>query len=428
MARANTRTILPLDRFAANIGIHPIHFNQVYLDILDSSQSEELAPANLCGQPLVQYGWMRANMIGREEIAQAILEAETQIREQLGYNIAPAWTRNERVVTPRSSYGPEFFSFGQGLRGPVGVQVKNGYLLSGGVEATSLVAAAAPVVYTDVDNDGYKETATITVNTTLTEPQELAVFYPGHSGDFAWEIRPLQNISISAGVAVLTCRREQLVLEALLESLTPRGVDGTDDAKFLANVDVYRHYNDPSTQVRYLWTVPGAGMWDGWCNCGLAGCVTCQQDTQFGCLNIRLSRQGVFNISPGVWNAGTGVFDGAMWTNCRAPDNADVYYYSGWRYPSAKFPLLQIDPLWERVVSFLALSLLDRPMCACESLQGYMQHWRDDLAAVVSTPSGGSETYRLTTGQLANPLGTTRAAMHAWQHVARHRIGESAGV
>ena len=63
MARAETLTKLPLDRWAQLMGINPMHFNGVF---------HPDSPPTVCQQPWLQHPWQAADRLGREDIANAI--------------------------------------------------------------------------------------------------------------------------------------------------------------------------------------------------------------------------------------------------------------------------------------------------------------------------------------------------------------------
>jgi hypothetical protein len=388
MARAETRTLLSLDRFAAVVGIHPLHFNQVHV--------EEIADAHTCDMPLFQYSWQMADKTGREEIANAIADAETRLAAVLGFDVAPRWHADEPARVSRTGV-PEYSAAWRGLRGLPAVHTQYGYVISGGQEAKSVVSAGAAVVYSDADGDTYKETATVTVATTVTDSEELAIYYPGHAGDEAWRIRPI-TVSIAGGIATIKCRREQLVIEAQLETLAPAAVDGLNNALFLTTVDVYRVYNDPSMQVRFVWEGTD-------CDDGVGPGVVSTQD---GVFVTRDPKLGIIAPETATWNAATGEFDaiGAACCIARAPDRLRLWYRAGWRYRGS---VLRVDPMWERAVSYLALSTLDRPLCACQPLAAYMDKWRVDLAE-----HNPGRSFSMSRRMLDNPLGTTRGEVTAW--------------
>ena len=80
MARAETITKLPLDRWAALMGINPTHFNGVYVPS---------AEPTVCEQPWLAFAWQAANRVGREEVAEAIASAEADLEGDLRYRLIP---------------------------------------------------------------------------------------------------------------------------------------------------------------------------------------------------------------------------------------------------------------------------------------------------------------------------------------------------
>lgn len=387
MARALTPTLLNLDRFAQLAGISPLHFNQV--------EVAGLAPSTTCDDPMLQYSWQDADRIGREEVAQTIAQVEQLLNNILGFPVGPAWIADERqsfaAMRPVGNSS-------SGLNSnwlPVSLTTKQGHVISGGIEAKTLISASEAVTYTDADGDGYDETATIIVATAITVPGEIAIYYPGHSGDTAWQIAPVQ-VSISGGNATIVTRRERLVLESLLERMDSSAANGLVDGNFLTTVDVYRHYNDPSQQVTFLWE-------GGSCGCGDVGCEVCSFETQTGCLRTRHPRLGIVSVSPAEWDVDEQAFLGQAWSVARQPDHAIINYKAG---DSLSF--------WERSVTNLTLAMLDRPLCSCKALEAQIQYQREDLAYVQT----GSR-FQIGNRVKDNPIGSTRAAVNAWNLVQR---------
>lgn len=177
-------------------------------------------------------------------------QAEDTAAKYLGYYPLPKWiSEEEHVLT--SSYVPEYYGFANSRGMPKSVLTRWGKVLELGVKALSLIEADAAIVYSDSDGDGYDETATVSVITTVTDEEEIAVFYPDETE--SWEIRPVE-ISLSGGTATITFRRELAVLPDLIERMPSPSdphlvIDGDDDANFLTTVDVYRRYTDTSQQV-----------------------------------------------------------------------------------------------------------------------------------------------------------------------------------
>ena len=109
------------------------------------------------------------------------------------------------------------------------------------------------------------------------------------------------------------------------------------------------------------------------------------------------------DYSDGEWTS-------ACLTCGRNPDMVTLYYRAGLRDKKASQPMLQMDPQWERMVAYYALSLLDRDMCGCDPVKALAQRMREDFARA---------GLRSTDKTLDNPLGTTRAALMAWNMISK---------
>ena len=381
--------------------MHPLHFNQVYL--------EDLAPANTCASPVLQHSWQEADRVGREEIAQAIQDAESLLSDYLGYKLLPTWEVDELFRYRRRDFD----------RGQIQITVTDKkHFISGGIEAKTAIQVSAAITYSDSDGDGYDETATIIVATTVTDVEEIALYYPGELGADEWEIRPI-TVTISGGNATITCRREQLVDPDLMESYSAEGVDGLIDANFLATVDVYRHWNDPQKQVQFIWE-----RYPNNCDCGLNSCPMCNFSTQYGCLVARDPKLGILLAHPANWDSTDEEFDNTSFSVGRHPDRCRIWYRAGYRNMKFAKPHLQMDVAFERAVAYLALSQLDRPLCACNSLLNFTRQWASDLSINIATEHG-STSYQFSDKVLDNPLGTTKGAIYAWNVVSKRKIGEA---
>lgn len=418
MARAQTPTKLSLTRWAAIMQINPIHFEGVYVNT-----------PTTCAQPWTQYGYQANDRVGREELAKAIAEAETDIETYLGFNLAPVWEVDEWVTTVRSAR-PELTNVtGRDLRGYAQpAQTKKGYLISGGIRSKEPIAAGAAVTYTDEDGDGYKETATITAATSLTNECDLTLYFPQDDPSVPeaamdeWEIRDFRA-TIAGGTLTIKARREQFVLPNVQERfIIPsddthlRGVDGADDAKFITTVDVYRTYNDPQRQVQFLWEPTGCG------ECGGGGCAMCSYAVQFGCLSGRDNpRLGIVAYHPATWNADTLTFDSAGWAVGRQPDMVRLWYYSGYQEKGRGCLTRQMAPKFERIVAYYAAALLDRPVCSCNNVKAFIDQYQVDYAATVT-----EKGKRLNQSEFTNPFGTRYGQLYAWRRLRGMAIGKGA--
>jgi len=415
MARDITPTKLTLDAFARYMGMHPIHFNQVRL---------ESNPH--CDQIIFQHEWQNHDHVSREEIARAIAQAEAKIEEQLHFRLAPTWELDEwhHAAVPNS---PEFhilnYSDARGHR--QSVRADWGYFVSGGIEAKDLIEADVTIVYSDEDGDGYFETATLVVATTVTNKNEIAVYYPGEEADDTWEIRDTKVV-ISGGNATITFRRELAVIPSILEATAvdeePPAADGLADADFLDEVDVYRHWNDPQTQAIFLWepmpTICGS--------CNGSGCDACNYQATTGCLILKSEpRRADVAFWPAAWDSDTEVFIPAgICFPGRLPDMVRLWYYAGWRNRRMPYDN-RLDREWEPIVAHMAASLLDRPPCDCAI--GDWNKWRQDLT-LTAGDEDGKPFFRSAQGAEDNPFGSHRGEIEAWRKVKELRRLEGISV
>lgn len=417
MSVASVKTKLPLATWAKYMGLNPLHFEQVVIDTDPH-----------CSRVYFQNEWQAADHVSREEIARAIAEAEAKIEDALGYHLAPDWEVDEWRDTIRP-HSPEYvfnnYSDVRGFRQTA--KAKWGYFISGGICSKSLIEADSTITFTDPDLDNYFEKATVTVNTSAVNPEEIAIYYPGHDGEDEWEIRPTQ-VSIALGVATIVFRRELVVKEELLNTLamgldqdSAAAANGYDDDDFLAGVDVYRKYNDPQTQVSMLWEPLAIG-----CTvCGGSGCSTCAYSIQAGCLTVRGDpRQSIVGYFPADWNSDDLVFDSTTWITSRQPDIVRLYYYSGWRNKGQRYTN-RMDPAWERTVAYMAAAMLDRPPCDCAA--DVWMRYRQDLT-LVSGDEDGKPYYRQPAGILDNPFGSRRGEVDAWRKVGQNIIASAAAL
>lgn len=407
MARAETKTLLSLDRFARVMGVHPLHFNGVYV--------QDLAPATTCGQPLVQYDWQTADGVSRESIAVAIADAESRLAQWLGFKPLPSFELDERhgFVRPADpSLMRASLMQADGLA--IATQLDWGYVVAGGIEKRDPIQLNVNVTYSDGDADGYKETATIAVGTTVTDPNEIIIAFPGEGGMVEWEIRPIR-VSIAGGVATITARREQLVNPSTQESMVTgtRGVDGSVDANFAPRVDVYRAWHDPSQQVQFLWENPGSA-----CGCNSSACQACYIGAQFGCSIVRDYRLGLISGIPAVWDDLAQAYAATTYFVPRAPDKARWWYRAGYRDTTQLRPFRDMDRRWERAISIFAASMLERPFCGCKSAESITHYWQEDLGM-----STTDHSFRVGQKWLDNPLGTTRGAIEAWRIIRTEALG-----
>lgn len=400
MARSNVKTWLSLDRWAEIIGLNPLNFNQL--------SSERLFPNNVCGDVFFQQDWQHSDRIGRDTIAMAIQQAELEIAAEAGFNLLPDWISEERLTYPQPAVPMAYGSavnvrwFGKSI------ELHKGHVISGGVRAKTLIQAGAAVTRQDDDTDGYAETCVVTVATSVTDAQEIRAYYPAKSGADGWEIRPIR-VTISGGNANIQFKAWQIAAANKMDALDGEVLDADTASNYETTVDIYRVYNDPSTQVQFMWE----GC-DGDC-CG--SCVACQFGTQAGCFLLRDPRLGFAVPSPGSWNADDDEFDSAEYSACREPDQVRFWYWSGYKDLNLARPYTDMAPYWEYPVAYYAASKFERDVCGCSNVNQFIEKWRRDIAF---TNSAGSFTS--TPELLSNKLGTSMGAVYAWKRIHQNGV------
>lgn len=398
MARSDIKTWLSLDEFGQIIGLSPFGLNQLHHNTLQ--------PNTVCGDVFFSDSWQHSDRVGRNDIALAIHEAEQEISREAGYNLMPDWVLDERQPYPRTKFA-EGFGGGLNVRGmSKSLEVGKGHVISGGYRRKVLIDAGAAVTRSDVDSDGFAETCTVTVAVAITNTSEIHLYYPAKSGEDGWEIRPIK-VSISGGQAKITFKVWQIAAANQMDSFEANVLDAEDADSYETTVDAYYVYNDHSTQVAFLWENE-AGCSD--C-CG--SCAACQFGSQNGCFHTRDPRLGFIVPTPASWNTSTEVFDSAVWSACREPDQVRVWYYSGYVDQHLSRPYAELSLYWKTAIAYYAASKFDRPVCGCSNVSQFIDKWRRD-AAFSSEDSGG---FNLTAEQGSNRLGTSAGALYAWRRI-----------
>lgn len=404
MTRANTVTKLPLTRWAEIMGIHPFDFAGLYSDTYFDTDLR-------CGMVWFQYNWQNADRVSREELAQAIRDAEDTIEAHIGYHLIPTWDVGERRFFERPAFKDVYNLGGRNVRGQrVSIQTKWGYVLYGG-QRTKTGIETADITRSDEDGDGYEETCTVTVSTSVDDADEIKVYLPGRSFADSYEVRPITvSLDTDAGTATITFKVWLVVDPDQYEALDAAALNAEDASIFETTVDVVRVYNDPSTQAQFIWEQDPYSSY----NCCSSTCIACQLGTQTGCFHNRDDRLGIIVPAPAEWDSDEQNFTQLTYSYCRAPDQIRLWYISGNRDLSLDRPLSVMENYWETAVAYLAAAKLQKPTCGCDTAQQFIQSWQE-MREFSSRESG---TYFQTQSQLTNPLGSTNGAKYAYEKIS----------
>lgn len=385
MGRASRETLLPIDSWAKIMGLSPWWFNQVGEGFANPDTAQ-------CAHVFFQYQWQQ-DFLSREEIAQAISMAEDMIAAQLHYYPAPKYFIDEVQQYPRP-YNRELYAGGRTPRGQLkSVQLNWHKVQGGGVLARSLINASTAVVLSDNDGDGVKETFTLTQATTVTDPNEIGVYFTTADRnsdpiDETWRVRPVR-VTISGGNAVVTGHASLLVKPDLTFRTDATALDVTVASNFVTALDVYRVYRDDDTSTNKQ----GNAIWE------LTPCVDppCGVEYSALCIGARMAEIGFVSV------------DYSINDTCRgtAPDRVSVNYLAG-------EPLMggQMNPVMADIVAHLATALLPVDKCGCERSDRIIAYWRD-----VNPASGEGMRQQLIGSYRENPFGPQRGAMYSWNRI-----------
>jgi len=416
-------TLLPLFRYAQIMGVPPLPFAQGVTPGIDPM----IFPDGECSSVWFQHDWQNFDQVSREQLAEAIRDAEYDIAGVVGYFPAPQWVAQDERMWTRP-YLREAFSDGYDVRGLYKeIDVRYGKIIQTGRRAVTYVGTAstadAPptLAYTDDDADGYYETASLILPTAFTDVCELKLYVPGFGGALEYEIRPVRSKSISGGNVTFVLWSWQLIDPNLYEAFpTEIGVEAVDvstTTNFLTDVEVYREYVDTTQPaVQFLWDhlVPCP-------SCGGSGCEICTPGSQYGCATIRNGEGGVIVPLPATFQETPERDDVGAWVFaeppvCREPDRLKAWYYSGDISPEYAQGR-SCDPLsyeWAKIIALIATARLERPFCGCGNIEALAQDLRTDLTLVSRESS-----YFLTQEVQNCPFGTRKGEVMAWRRIAK---------
>lgn len=398
MARASTYTLLPLDTWAAILGIDRFEFNQIGIDLPATKTAA-------CNKVFFQLPYQK-DYLSREEVAQAIADAERMMAEAMRFFPAPKYFVNEIVQYPRP-YQRNLFGYAGTQRGEwKKVQLTwHRFQTAGVMNRTSI--GTGNVVNTDPDGDGFDDGFSVTIATTETNPYEIGIYFTsadrlGAPLDETWRIRPV-NVTISGGNAVITGGLEQLVKPDLTLKYAADPLSATTAANFVTEVEVYRVFTD--TTATDALPYQGIGEWDVTPGCEGGDCG--------------------FQIKPiclSPWDADNSVVWPAFGTPCswpqnREPDRLSVNYLAG-------LPLLngEMQPQMARAVAYLAASLLASEKCGCDRSNRILAYWRTPLNVLASGQERGFTQKELE----SNPFDAipSRGSIFAWKRATEWRDTE----
>lgn len=380
MARSDVGHFGLLNRYPVQMQANSWHFNQV---------TGNNAPLT-CPDPAPKSPatvWVQSE---RDAIANALYDAGQMVGDALGFYPRPTYVVNERVY------------LGQGY--PYELQplhLRCGYIQEFGARLTTLVSAGVAIVYSDADNDGIDDTATITVATTVTDSTQIQLFFQVTDGAESaaheyWQIEPLTSVTISGGNAVIVAPRYLFVKPSVWAApyqqpnyTIVNAVDSALAGNFVTAVDVYQ-VTSSVTATPQLVSDP--------INCASCGTALSGDTTSASLGRILDSRLSLVQIRASACCMGCG-----FW-----PETVNVSYKAGYPLTNGK-----MDRNLEKAMCRLANTLMPyQPHSFCNT---QLNMWQSDNAMYDPNEL---------TSQDSHPFGgLKRGRVEVWQSIRHLQLG-----
>jgi hypothetical protein len=394
------------------MGLDPLSFNGGYSSVREVT----------CRDIWRQYDWQDGHKVSLEQLGMKIQEAERDMADLFGYYPGPVWIADERIAYPHPHQN-DLVAFSYNVRGRrKALTAKWGYVLYGGVQGEELIEADVSFTTHDYDQDGFAEMARfeITLAAEMAEVLsqcEVAAFFkeydaadavncrtdPASSGaDPTWQIRDLR-LTLSGTALVVYIPVWCLFRPVLQEGTTNEAINADLAASYVDEIDFYRLYHDPATQVQFLWGE------DLTCTSEL----TFAWGTQDGCMRVKNPRTGRFVPTPGTYDATAGTYAEADWTQQREPDVVRLWYRAGYT-PEEDRGCDLLDPWMAENIKILATARLDMPLCDdCTQAGVIAERWRQELAKVAV------ESWQTTGLDLGNPFGPRYGEAYVYKRMSQ---------
>lgn len=405
--------ILPLEFWREEMGYHPWHF----WGIADNT----IVPVtSACNSLVREYSWQQADQLGRADIRQAIMTAEKILLDNLGYWPAPVYSEAKYPWPHYQDLRLERMGRRDARGRWINVRMDEGQIQALGIEAFTLILAGAALVYSDEDGDGLSETFTMTVPTTVTDPDQIAVYFAqadrlDNDDELSarWRIEPV-HVQITGGNAIIKGKRWLCVKPTIYEDKDHYPISPTVAANFITTADVYRRWTNMNGTVSTT-NSQAALIWESHPCCWGCGSTNSSTDPASegwvaGRAGIRDAYNGIVTPAEAVYDATTG-----LWAHtcncidaCGEPDKVLLRYLAGQDLDTHGW----MQKSMRTLVSRLASAEMTRRICACDAANREWSNWQFDVSRI-NTP----ETYQASLDVLNNPLGTRRGHIYAWQQI-----------
>lgn len=346
--------------------------------------------------------------VGRDDINRALLWAECEIANAVGYDVVPTWHTDEI----RNHHWP------CQSRGATGkIVLPNTPIIKIGKEISVVVGEVRrkPSEVGDYSfkleyrsNAQFPHKFTVKIDVPLGSKPEEIKLYNAPQDRFEpcndlrrWEITDICVNIDSTGTATITGHPAQLAIPELQASPEPLPAPISEDSDYAlnpANLDNYV----TALEVRFVSITSMDGVKahiEERCSCGACG-------GHGGCGHCQRVRYCIDNASAGIirpiWHGPCGMVDGySSIIPCGTyPDKFCVNYLAG-----------RCAKDWTKEISALAAAELACPICTCG--QDGLAFWQHDIAS--------DKDYTKSLGVLDSALGTRRGQLYAQKSIDRAR-------
>lgn len=411
--------LLPLDIWRAEIGMSPWLFWGLADNVTIIDQSK-------CSGLVREYSWQGTDAAGRDDLRRAIERAEQQLFAYLGYRVAPQYVATEPLEWPRfnsANWTRDADIDATGRR--VAMLAPEFHIQAMGIEQLTSIGTAG-LIFSTRYGGNLKETWTAQIATTVTDPNEIAVYVTaadrlnGDGPTDRWRIQPV-TVRIAGGIATITGNTWLMVKPYLYDNPVLNALDPTVLTNFVSAIEVYRRTTNgdgltvATSQATLIYESSDCGGWGaGFC------CTNTSGSTDPGTVGQVVARSGIRDrtlglITPAaaVYNASTGLWQSAGCSSCYAdPDRVTLRYLAG--YPLGSDG--QMAKKWQQAVTMLATAELKRRVCACRDANERLH----DLQLDMALQSTETERYQRSQKDLDNPFGTRLGHIQAWKAASDH--------
>ncbi len=421
-AQYRRKHLYSLETFREVIEHHPYHFYQ--------QENADIPVTSQCNTHVFQSSWQNSGRAGRDEIIRAIDSAKSKMKDYLGYRLGLEYVVREVRYPRPNDVRMGYISSSSIDDTLIGVDLGEGYIKEVGAEAFEAINDNAPVVYSDENEDGVNDTATITIAGISSDVNvdNVACYFPASyrtdsssSPMDKWKVEP-RDVFISGTTLTITFNSWVMIQPKKLKGVKktifdPQKVDA--EGGFATSLQVKRRYTktDGETvddcQAVFIWEANPPS----WADCSSSNPLLSSDPSAVGVAvarcGIRDARLGMVIPGMSIYNSEISQWVGVNWSGCRQPDRVKVRYRAGADLKEAT-ETNAFSGDWKITITNLAIAELAKHICSCENANSYIDEMSEDLARI----SGNADKlFRVSERDLDNPFGTRRGHVHAWNRV-----------